>query len=167
GKGGTFNKGGNRQQGRGDGKPLMQQEIDAKEIQEKIRETQAKLAGGGAKTKNLKAKYRRNKREEMAEKRAASEMENDGSILQVTEFISVSEFANLLDVPFTEVISKCMSLGIMVSINQRLDAEVIELVASEFDREVEFINLDSDNGEEEAIVDDPADMVERAPVVTI
>jgi translation initiation factor IF-2 len=103
----------------------------------------------------------------MAEKRAASEMENDGSILQVTEFISVSEFANLLDVPFTEVISKCMSLGIMVSINQRLDAEVIELVASEFDREVEFINLDSDNGEEEAIVDDPADMVERAPVVTI
>ncbi len=145
----------------------VQQEIDAKEIQEKIRETQAKLAGGGAKTKNLKAKYRRNKREEMAEKRAASELENDGSVLQVTEFISVSEFANLLDVPFTDVISKCMSLGIMVSINQRLDAEVIELVASEFDREVEFINLDSESGEEETIFDNPDDLVERAPVVTI
>lgn len=145
----------------------LQQEIDAKEIQEKIRETQAKLSGGGAKAKNLKAKYRRNKREEMAEKRAATEMENDGSVLQVTEFISVSELANLLDVPFTDIISTCMSLGIMVSINQRLDAEVIELVASEFDREIEFINLDAETNEDEEIIDDPEDTVERAPVVTI
>jgi len=165
-RGGSNFKGANNRPGR-DNKPLLQQEIDAKEIQEKIRETQAKLSGGGAKAKNLKAKYRRNKREEMAEKRAASEMENDGSVLQVTEFISVSEFANLLDVPFTEVISKCMSLGIMVSINQRLDAEVIELVASEFDREVEFINLDAEANEDEEIVDNPEDLVERAPVVTI
>lgn len=142
------------------------QEIDAKEIQDKIRETQAKLAGGNQKGKNMKAKYRRNKREEMAEKRAASEMENDGTKLQVTEFISVSEFASLLDVSFTDVISKCMGLGIMVSINQRLDAEVIELVASEFDREVEFINLD-EKEEEIVIVDADEDLMERAPVVTI
>src|SRR5690606_10621826 len=116
-------------------------EIDAKEIQDKIRQTQAKLSGIGLKgNKNLKSKNRRHKREELAEKRAADEL-RDNTILQVTEFISVSELASLLDVPFTDIISKCMGLGIMVSINQRLDAEVIELVASEFGKEVEFIDL--------------------------
>ena len=144
------------------------QEIDAKEIQEKIKETQAKLAGGGSRNKNLKAKYRRNKREERAEKRAAEEMANEGNVIQVTEFISVSELANLLDVSFADVISKCMSLGIMVSINQRLDAEVIELVASEFDTEVEFINLeDKSEEEEEQEEDNEEDLEPRAPVVTI
>lgn len=147
--------------------PAGEQEIDAKAIQDKIRETQAKLSGGGARNKNLKAKYRRNKREEMAEKRAAAEQANDGSVIQVTEFISVSELANLLDVSFADIISKCMSLGIMVSINQRLDAEVIELVASEFDREVQFINLEEGADEEEEEVDDPADLETRAPIVTI
>lgn len=152
------------------GRPLPageQQEIDAKAIQDKIRETQAKLSGGGARNKNLKAKYRRNKREEMAEKRAAAEQANDGSVIQVTEFISVSELANLLDVSFADIISKCMSLGIMVSINQRLDAEVIELVASEFDREVEFINLEEGTDDETEDVDDPEDLQPRAPIVTI
>src|SRR5690606_14546804 len=110
-----------------------------KEIQKKIQETQAKLAGGGSRNKNLKARYRRNKREELAEKRAA-ELADQDKLIQVTEFISVSELASLLDVNFTEVISKCMGLGIMVSINQRLDAEVIELVASEFGYDVEFID---------------------------
>ena len=143
------------------------QEVDAKAIQDKIRETQAKLAGGGAKNKNLKAKYRRNKREEMAEKRAQELADNDNNVIQVTEFISVSELANLLEVNFAEVISKCMGLGIMVSINQRLDAEVIELVASEFDKEVEFINLQQDTEEEEETQDDLEDTTERAPVVTI
>lgn len=143
------------------------QEIDAKEIQDKIRETQAKLAGGGARNKNLKAKYRRNKREEMAEKRAAAEQANEGNVIQVTEFISVSELANLLEVSFADVISKCMNLGIMVSINQRLDAEVIELVASEFDTEVEFINLEDKLEEEEEEADNEEDLVPRAPVVTI
>ncbi len=147
--------------------PAADQEIDAKAIQDKIRETQAKLSGGGARNKNLKAKYRRNKREEMAEKRAAAEQANDGSVIQVTEFISVSELANLLDVSFADIISKCMSLGIMVSINQRLDAEVIELVASEFDREVEFINLEEGTDDETEDVDDPADLKPRAPIVTI
>lgn len=146
---------------------MPEQEIDAKAIQDKIRETQAKLSGGGARNKNLKAKYRRNKREEMAEKRAAAEQANDGSVIQVTEFISVSELANLLDVSFADIIGKCMSLGIMVSINQRLDAEVIELVASEFDREVEFINLEEGTEEEEDTVDDEADLQPRAPIVTI
>jgi translation initiation factor IF-2 len=147
--------------------PVADQEIDAKAIQDKIRETQAKLSGGGARNKNLKAKYRRNKREEMAEKRAAAEQENDGSIIQVTEFISVSELANLLDVSFADIISKCMSLGIMVSINQRLDAEVIELVASEFDREVEFINLEEGSDDEVEEADAPENLKPRAPIVTI
>src|SRR5438045_6762008 len=112
-------------------------EIDKKEIQEKIRETQAKLAGAGGRGKSLKAKHRREKRHEMAEGEIT-----DSNKLQVTEFVTVSELANLMDVSFAEVISKCMSLGIMVSINQRLDAEVIELVAGEFGYEVEFLGLD-------------------------
>ena len=113
--------------------------IDEKEIQRKIQETQAKLAGGGGRGKNLKAKMRREKRQEMADAQGESGADNK---LQVTEFISVSELANLMDVSFAEVISKCMGLGIMVSINQRLDAEVIELVASEFGFDVEFIDME-------------------------
>lgn len=144
----------------------QQQEIDTKAIQDKIRETQAKLTGS-TRSKNLKAKYRRNKRDEMAEKRAAAENAEQDNVIQVTEFISVSELASLLDVSFAEVISKCMSLGIMVSINQRLDAEVIELVASEFGYDVEFINLEQEEDEDEETVDNDEDMVPRAPIVTI
>jgi len=103
----------------------------------------------------------------MAEKRAAAEQADQGNVIQVTEFISVSELANLLDVSFADVISKCMSLGIMVSINQRLDAEVIELVSSEFGFDVEFINLEQTTEDEEEEVDDPEDMIPRAPIVTI
>jgi len=141
-------------------------EIDQKEIQEKIRETQAKLSGGGNRGKGLKARLRREKRQEMAS--AMGEKTDDNKLL-VTEFISVSELANLMDVNFADVISKCMSLGIMVSINQRLDAEVIELVASEFGYDVEFIDMekqmemeeieDNEDGEEE--------LQPRSPIVTI
>jgi translation initiation factor IF-2 len=140
--------------------------IDQNEIQDKIKETLAKL-GNTTRGKSLKAKYRRNKREEMAEKRAIKEGEEQDSKLQLTEFISVSELASLMDVNFTDVISKCMSLGIMVSINQRLDAEVIELVASEFGFEVEFINLEQEAEQEAEIIDDVEDMEPRAPIVTI
>ncbi|PWT74906.1 MAG: translation initiation factor IF-2 [Bacteroidetes bacterium] len=141
-------------------------EIDKKEIQEKIRQTQAKLAGTGGRGKSLKAKYRRAKREEMAEH---SEAEQVGSNkIQVTEFISVSELANLLDVSYADVISKCMSLGMMVSINQRLEADVIELVAGEFGFTVEFIGVeDVAEMEDEEIEDDPEDLEPRSPVVTI
>ncbi len=144
----------------------QQQEIDTKAIQDKIRETQAKLTGS-TRSKNLKAKYRRNKRDEMAEKRASAENAEQDNLIQVTEFISVSELANLLNVSFADVISKCMSLGIMVSINQRLDAEVIELVSSEFGFDVEFINLEQEAEEIIEIVDDPEDLLPRAPIVTI
>ena len=146
--------------------PREVKEIDKKEIQEKIRQTQAKLAGAGGRGKSLKAKYRRAKREEMAEQAGGDEMIDNK--LQVTEFISVSELANLMDVSYADVISKCMSLGMMVSINQRLEADVIELVAGEFGYQVEFIGIDdAAEMEEEEEEDDPEDLVPRSPVVTI
>jgi translation initiation factor IF-2 len=153
-------------QRRGDNKRTKEEKIiDQKEIQEKIKETQAKLAGASGRGKSLKAKYRREKRQEMAE--AMGEAAEDNK-LQVTEFISVSELANLMDVSFADVISKCMGLGIMVSINQRLDAEVIELVASEFGYTVEFIDPEKEAEMEVADEDDELeDDTPRAPIVTI
>ncbi len=160
--------GGHAGGGRRDHRPRREEkQIDEKEIQNKIQETMAKLSGGGAsKGKNLKARIRRDRRNELAE---AGETVEDNK-LQLTEFISVSELANLMNVSFADVISKCMSLGIMVSINQRLDAEVIELVASEFGYDVEFIDMEKqmemeeeteeDNGEEE-------NLQPRSPIVTI
>ena len=140
--------------------------IDAKEIQEKLKQTQAKLAGSGGRGKSLKAKYRKAKREEMAEQNGAEGMENNK--LQVTEYISVSELAGLMEVSFADIISKCMNLGIMVSINQRLEADVIELVASEFNFEVEFIGVeDAAELEDEGDADDPENLESRAPIVTI
>ncbi|MEO7049682.1 MAG: translation initiation factor IF-2, partial [Ferruginibacter sp.] len=139
--------------------------IDAKEIQEKLKQTQAKLAGSGGRGKSLKAKYRKAKREEMAEHQEGNV---EGNKLQVTEYISVSELAGLMEVSFADIISKCMNLGIMVSINQRLEADVIELVASEFDFEVEFIGVDdAAELEEEEEEEDPANLKSRAPIVTI
>ena len=141
-----------------------EKEIDQKEIQDKIKETQAKLAGSGGRGKSLKAKYRKAKREEAAENVGEEVTDNK---LQVTEFISVSEFANLMDVSFADVISKCMSLGIMVSINQRLEADVIELVAGEFNFEVEFIGIDDETEYEDEEEDIEGDLVTRPPIVTI
>jgi translation initiation factor IF-2 len=142
-----------------------QKEIDKKEIQDKIRETQAKLAGSGGRGKSLKAKYRRAKRDEVSE--SANEEIQDNK-LQLTEFISVSELANLMDVSYAEVIGKCMGLGLMVSINQRLDAEVIELVAGEFGFDVEFIDMEKQLEMEELDEEDEdGDRTPRAPIVTI
>lgn len=163
-RGGGQNRGGNRND-RGRDNRREDKEIDAKEIQDKIKETQAKLAGGGGRGKSLKAKYRREKRQEAAD--AADGMMGDDNKLQVTEFVTVSELANLMDVSFTDVISKCMSLGLMVSINQRLDAEVIELVASEFNFEVEFTSVEDVDVEEEEEEENPEDLTGRAPIVTI
>ncbi|GAA4340485.1 hypothetical protein GCM10023184_38210 [Flaviaesturariibacter amylovorans] len=137
-------------------------QIDEKEIQRKIQETQARMSGGGGK-KLSKAKRR--------ERRGSGDdsMDNMGDTkLQVTEFISVSELANLMDVSFAEVISKCMGLGIMVSINQRIDAEVIELVASEFGYDVEFIDMEKQLEMDEEVEADTEDELQpRSPIVTI
>ena len=174
GGGGNFNRGrssagpgaGGRGRGATTGGRREEKLIDEKEIQEKIRETQAKLAGGGGKGKGLKAKIRREKRQELAD--AQGELVDDNK-LRVTEFISVSELANLMDVSFAEVISKCMGLGIMVSINQRLDAEVIELVASEFNFDVEFINMEAqmEMEDDEDDEDEESELQPRSPIVTI
>jgi translation initiation factor IF-2 len=171
-QGGGYNRGGpggNNRPGGGYNRPDVRaadKEIDKKEIQDKIKETQARLAGNSGKNRNsAKARNRRDKRREAAESMSDEERSN---VLQVTEFVTVSELANLMDVGFTDVISKCMGLGIMVSINQRLDAEVIELVASEFNYEVEFTSLDDlTEDDEDEDVEDPADRTTRAPIVTI
>ncbi len=174
GTGGGFNRGGSQPNRGGVGRSnnnrgVGRREdklIDEKEIQEKIRETQARLAGAGGRGKSLKAKIRREKRHGAAETAGDSAADNK---LLVTEFISVSELANLMDVSFAEVISKCMGLGIMVSINQRLDAEVIELVASEFGFDVEFIDMEKQMEMEEGEEDDDneEDLKPRSPIVTI
>ncbi len=162
--GGGFQGGGARGGSRTNATP-QDREIDKKAIQEKIRETQAKLAGSGGKGKSLKAKYRRDKRAEAAENSGDQPIDNK---LQLTEFISVSELASLMDVGFAEIIGKCMSLGIMVSINQRLDAEVIELVASEFGFDVEFIDVEKQMEMEDADEEiDSENAITRPPIVTI
>jgi translation initiation factor IF-2 len=148
----------------GKGKPSEQKEtVSEKEIQEKIKSTMAKLAGG--KTKSAKSKYRKQKRDDHAKTR--EEGEETDNILEVTEFISVSELANLLEVSPTEVISKCFALGIIVSINQRLDSDIIELVASEYDMDVKFINITDQDDDYEEPEDNPVDVIERPPIVTI
>lgn len=171
--GGDRGRGGNdNRRGGGDRRPMGRpnqkvedKEINQKEIQEKIKETQAKLAGLGGRGKSLKAKYRKAKRDEVSDQTGADETDNK---LMVTEFISVSELANLMNVSFADVIGKCMGLGIMVSINQRLDAEVIELVASEFGFDVSFIDMEAQlEMEEDEDEDNPEDLQSRAPIVTI
>jgi len=163
------NRGPSNRPGQGGSRPPLTpreaKEIDKKEIQDKIRETQAKLAGSGGRGKSLKAKYRRAKRDEQSDSHGDDMTDNK---LQLTEFISVSELANLMDVSYSEVIGKCMGLGLMVSINQRLDAEVIELVASEFGFDVEFIDMEKQlEMEDEDDDEDENELVPRAPIVTI
>ncbi len=157
--------GGGRGDHRGPARTREEKVIDEKEIQRKLQETQARLSGGGRSGKNTKARIRRDKRRELAE----SQLDGDeGNLLEVTEFISVSELASLMNVNFAEVIGKCMSLGIMVSINQRLDAEVIELVSAEFGYDVKFVGLeDQDIEDEDDETDDEEDLQPRSPIVTI
>lgn len=159
GPGGVGNRRNDRR--RPDDKRPADREIDQQEIQQRIKETQAKLAGGSGRGKSGRSK-RRDRKNEAAE----NELNTDQKLM-VTEFVTVSELANLMDVSFAEVISKCMNLGIMVSINQRLDAEVIELVAGEFGFEVEFTNMDDSESEDDLIEDDEASLETRAPIVTI
>lgn len=139
-------------------------EVSQKEIDEKIKATMARLNIGG---KNKRQKIRRDSRDIKKEKLENEEMENIDAKLKLTEFVSVSELASLLDVSVTQVITTCMGLGIIVSINQRLDAEIIELVAGEFGHEVEFISAE-DNSEDEIVEEDDTENLEpRAPIVTV
>jgi translation initiation factor IF-2 len=139
-------------------------EVSQKEIDEKIRATMARLSGGG---KKKRQKMRRETRERHRERQELIELEKQSEKLQLTEFVSVQELANLMDVDVSDVITTCLNLGVIVSINQRLDAEIIELVAEEFGHEVEFINVEDHVEEEEEIYDEPEDLLPRAPIVTV
>ncbi len=136
------------------------------DVQKQVRETLEKLQGKSKKGKG--AKYRRDKRDQHRQQTEADleQQELESKILKVTEFVTASEVATMMDVPTTEIISACMSLGIMVTMNQRLDAETLSIVAEEFGYEVEFVTADI----EESIVEEedaPEDLEPRAPIVTV
>ena len=136
------------------------------EVQKQVRETLEKLQGKSKKGKG--AKYRRDKRESHREQteKDLEQQELESKILKVTEFVTANEVATMMDVSTTQIISACMSLGIMVTMNQRLDAETLSIVAEEFGYQVEFVTADI----EEAIVeveDTAEDLVSRAPIVTV
>lgn len=160
----TGGRGGNNRGGRGKGRNDEVKEVSQKEIEEKIKATMARLQGGGGKKRQ---KLRREKRENIREKQELQELENKNEKLQLTEFVSVSELASLMDTPVTDVIMTCMNLGVIVSINQRLDAEIIELVAEEFNHEVEFISAEEQDDDDDEIIDSPEDLEPRAPIVTV
>tara|TARA_R100001369_G_scaffold13846_1_gene28210 strand:- start:1463 stop:4189 length:2727 start_codon:yes stop_codon:yes gene_type:complete len=153
--------------GRGKGRSnAPKEEPTEEEIQKQVRETLEKLQGKSSKGKG--AKYRRDKRDSHRQKTEddLAQQEADSKLLKVTEFVTVSEVATMMNVPVTKIISACMSLGMMVTMNQRLDAETLTIVAEEFDYEVEFVTADI----EESIQEDqdaPEDLKPRAPIVTV
>lgn len=154
--------------GRGNQRPtaVKKEEPTEAEIQKQVRETLEKLQGKSSKGKG--AKYRRNKRDAHREQTEA-ELEAqalDNKILKVTEFVTVSEVATMMDVPVTNIISACMSLGMMVTMNQRLDAETLVIVAEEFNYKVEFVGAEVEESIEE-VEDKPEDLVNRAPIITV
>lgn len=140
-------------------------EITEKEIEDKIKATMAKIQSQTA--KSGRSKLRREKRASIHEKIASQQEEKANNKLMATEFISVSELASLMNVPAVKVIQTCFNLGVIVSINQRLDAEIIELVAGEYGFEVEFISAQDQHILEEEQEDRPEDLKPRAPIVTI
>jgi len=145
------------------------EELSDKDIQEQIKATMARLQGATNK-QSFGADKRRVKRRERADAEEMRQLAEDeeAKVLKVTEFVSASDLASLMDVSVNEVISTCMSLGMFVSINQRLDAEAITIIADEFGFEVNFISAEEEiDAVEEEVEDDPADLVPRAPIVTI
>ncbi|MEH0008290.1 MAG: translation initiation factor IF-2 [Flavobacteriales bacterium] len=147
---------------------IVRTEPTEAEIQKRIKETLDKLTGkGGGKSRAYK--FRREKRDARRleqRERKMRDQERESKVLQVTEFVTVGELATLMGVPIVEVIATCMSLGIMVTMNQRLDAETLSIVADEFGFEVHFTTADLD-GEDAVESDDPADLEPRPPIVTV
>ena len=177
------NKGGsqqpqNNQQNKAEGKskkkknqpkqePILVEQSE-EEVAKQVRETLARLTAGKNASFGKGAKYRREKRENIRAGMEAEleQMEQESKILKLTEFVTANELASMMNVPVTQVIGTCMSLGVMVSINQRMDKETIDLVADEFGFQTEYVSADvSEAVHEEA--DDEADLVPRAPIVTV
>ena len=146
------------------GRKGRKKNVSKKDIDEKLKSTLNKMYAGPS---SRRQKLRRESRERQREKKEMKELETTSTTLQLTEFISVSELASIMDVPVTDVITTCMNLGVIVSINQRLDAEIIELIGDEFGHEVEFISVEDQTSEEDEIVDDEKDLEPRAPIVTV
>ncbi len=147
------------------GKTIPKPELTEEEIQAQIKETLARLSGAG---KSKASKYRKEKRETIREKmeEESERQEAEKSVLKVTEFITANQMASMMNVNVTEIIKACMNLGLFVSINQRLDAETMSFVAEEFGYKLEFVSVEAqENIEEEK--DNPEDLVERAPIVTV
>ncbi|MFP4555328.1 MAG: translation initiation factor IF-2 [Bacteroidales bacterium] len=147
-------------------KKQLKPEVSEEDVQKQIKETLARLTSKGGKSKG--SKYRREKRD-MVSARQQQEVEKEQQgkkTLEVTEFVSANELANMMEIPATEVIEVCMNLGLMVSINQRLDAETMALVADEFGYKVNFVSIDLQEaiGTEE---DKPEDLEPRSPIVTV
>lgn len=144
------------------------EEPTEKEIQEQIKATLAKLSGSGKANQVSRSKYRREKRAGVAEahEKELQKEQEDLRILKVSEFISANDLASLMGVSVNEIISACMSLGMFVSINQRLDAEAITIIAEEFSHIVEFVD-EEENLDVEIIEDNEEDLDDRAPIVTI
>ncbi|MES2417821.1 MAG: translation initiation factor IF-2 [Bacteroidota bacterium] len=146
------------------------EEPTEKEIQDQIKATLARLSGAGKSGKFAqRAKLRRQKRDDVAltAEEAAAEEQLLAKVLKVTEFVTANELANMMDVPVTKIIGTCMSLGMFVSINQRLDAETLTIVADEFGYEIQFVKADE---EADSIIEEedaPEDLLPRVPVVTI
>lgn len=146
-------------------KPVVKAEVSDEDVAKQVKETLARLTN---KTKNKAAKYRKEKRENVQNRlMEQEEMEQeDSKILKLTEFVTANELASMMDIPVTQVIATCMSIGIMVSINQRLDAETINLVAEEFGYKTEYVSAEVAQAitEEE---DNEEDLQPRAPIVTV
>ncbi len=140
-------------------------ELTPDEIQQQVKETLARLSGAG---KSKASKHRKSKREAVSERiqEAADLQESEKKIIKVTEFVSANQLAQMMSVPVNEIISTCMSLGMFVSINQRLDAETLSIVAEEFGYQLEFVSVEVQEAirEEE---DKPEDMIDRSPIVTV
>lgn len=147
-------------------KPIVKQAVNEEDVQKQIKETLARLTGKGGKNKG--AKYRKEKRDAFSQKyQEELEMqEQESKTLKITEFVTANDLANMMNVPVVKVISTCMSIGIMVSINQRLDAETINIVAEEFGFKTEYVSaevVEAINEEE----DNAEDLEPRAPIVTV
>jgi translation initiation factor IF-2 len=145
---------------------VEKKEISEQDIQKEIKETLARLSGQGAKSKS--SKNRRIKRDNVAQRRQEEMLaaEMDEKVLKLSEFVTVSELASMMNVQPTQVISACMSLGIFASINQRLDAETIQIVADEFGYETEFISAEVQDAVL-TVEDAPEDLISRPPIITV
>ncbi|HWY12448.1 MAG TPA: translation initiation factor IF-2 [Bacteroidia bacterium] len=147
--------------------PKPRHELTEEEIQTQIKETLARLSQKGSKSKT--SKYRREKRDEVRERIAEQQELNeaDKKVLRVAEFVSANQMAQMMDVQVTQIISTCMALGLFVSINQRLDAETISIVAEEFGYKVEFASAEDVETIKEEDADKPEDLISRPPIVTV